>query len=242
MSRPMLESFASAANMMVRVFAILAAISALLYLLSNWRLQKASRRETDQRLEAERRRADLEAELSHSRNRLDALNAKLEEARKDNLSLVAQLEQEHETRLQIQRRLGPRFLTPRALSGITAALQPFAGQKVNFGYFTELETTGFAQQLLDALKAAGWNPQVFKLKSMQPLYGIECGGPNSDDPALHALADALKLADRHAVSDGNLAPLLGQVVQPQLADQLWILVGLKRQRLMNPHPEAESNQ
>lgn len=242
MSKPMLESFAAAANMMVRVFAILAALSAVLYLLSNWRLQRAARHESNQRLEAESRRADLEAEISKARSQLEDLNSKLEEAKKQNLSLAAELEQEHETRLQVQRRFGPRVLPAAAISGIVAGLQPFAGEKVNFGYFTELETAEFAQQLLDALKAAGWNPQVFKLKSMQPLYGIECGGPNPDDPALHALADALKLADKHTISDGNLAPLLGQVLQPQLADQLWVLVGLKRPHLINPHREAGSNQ
>jgi hypothetical protein len=136
-------------------------------------------------------------------------------------------------------------------AGITAALQPFAGQKVNFGYFTELETAAFAEQLLNTLKAAGWNPQVFKLKSMQPLYGIEYGGPNSEDPALHALADSLKLADKAAVSEGTLAPVVGQLMQPQLADQLWILVGLKRPHLRsstlgslpsgNSHPEGEAS-
>lgn len=230
MSKPMLESLAAAANMMVRVFAILAAVSAVLYLFSNWRLQKANKRESQQRLEAESQRAGLEVEISKAQDRL-------EELKNENLRLAAQLEQEHEARLQIQRRFGPRVLSPSMTAEITAALQPFAGQKVNFGYFTELETAAFAEQLLNTLKAAGWNPQVFKLKSMQPLYGIEYGGPNADDPALHALTDSLKLADRGAVSEGTLAPVVGQMMQPQLADQLWILVGLKRPHLRSAKGE-----
>lgn len=236
MPKPILESFAGAANMMVRVFAILAAISAVLYLFSSWRLQKANRRESAQRLAAESQRAGLRTEILDAQSKLDELNNKLDEATKKNLNLAAQLEQEHQARLQIQRRFGPRILSPAASSGIVAGLQPFAGQKVNFGYFTELETAAFAEELLDALKAAGWNPQIFKLKSMQPLYGIECGGPNPEDPALQALADSLKLADRRANSEGGVAPVIGQVMQPQLAGQLWILVGLKRPHLRGSHP------
>ena len=231
MSKPLLESLASAANMMVRVFAILAAVSAVLYLLSSWRLQKANKRESKERLEAESQRAGLQTEISKALDRL-------EELKSENLRLTAQLEQEHEARLDIQRRFGPRVVSPVASAGMLAALQPYAGQKVNFGYFTELETAAFAEQVLDALKASGWKPQVFKLKNMQPLYGVTCGGPNSVDPALHALAGALKLVDKRAAVESSAAPVLSQALQPQLADQLWVLVALKRPHLRKTHPDA----
>lgn len=239
MSKPMLESFATAANMMVRVFAILAAISAVLYLLSSWRLQKANKRESDQRSEAESQRMGFQAEISKAHD-------KLEELRSENLRLAAQVEQEHEARIETLRRFGPRAISPAASAGMLAALHPYAGQKVNFGYFAELETAAFAEQILDVLKASGWKPQVFKLKTMQPLYGMECGGPNADDPALSALTAALKLVDRRAVEETNMAPGLSQALQPQLADQLWIMVGLKRPHLRssspgNSRPEGESN-
>jgi cytochrome c-type biogenesis protein CcmH/NrfG len=236
MSKPMLESFAAAANMMVRVFAILAAVSAVLYLLSSWRLQKANKRERDQSLQAEDQRAGLEAEISKAQG-------KLEELKNENLRLAAQLEQEHEARLDILRRFGPRGLSPAAAAGIIAALQPYAGQKVNFGYFTELETAGFAEQLLNTFKESGWKPQVFKLKSIQTLYGIEYGGPNPEDPALHALGDAVKLVDKRAAAQAGMASVLTPAQQPQFTDQLWIMVGLHRPHLRKrPDSEPEPEQ
>ncbi|HEX3685696.1 MAG TPA: hypothetical protein VHU83_24405 [Bryobacteraceae bacterium] len=231
MSKPMLESFAGAANMMVRVFAILAALSAVLYLLSSWRLQKANKREREDRLEAESRRAGLQTEISTAQDRI-------EELKSENVRLAAQVEQEHEARLEIQRRFGPRFVSPVAATAIVAALRPYAGQKLNFGYFTELETAAFAEQVLDALKASGWKPQIFKLKNMQPLYGISYGGPNLQDPALQALGGALKLVDKRAAVESSTASVLSQALQPQLADQLWVLVALKRPHLRKAQPDA----
>lgn len=232
MSKPMLESFANAANMMVRVFAILAAISAVLYLLSSWRLQRANRRESNQRLEAENQRAGLQTEIVKAQDQL-------EELKRENLRLASQVEQEREGRLDILRRYGPRAISPATTVGIVSALQPYAGQKVNFGYFTELETAAFAEQILNALKESGWKPQVFKLKNMQALYGIQYGGPKADDPALRALAEAVKLADRHATVEGSFTSVLPPAQQPQLTDQLWVLVGLRRPHLRR-HTGSES--
>src|ERR1700761_3433568 len=131
MSKPMLENFATAANMMVRVFAILAAVSAVLYLLSSWRLQKVSKRESDQKSEADAQRAGLQAEISK-------IQSKLEELKTENVRLAAEVEQGHEARLEVLRRFGPRAVSQAAAAGIVSVLQPYAGQKVNFGYFTEL--------------------------------------------------------------------------------------------------------
>ncbi|HLI62762.1 MAG TPA: hypothetical protein VKV05_05150 [Terriglobales bacterium] len=228
----MLESLAGTANLLVRVFAILAALSALVYVLFNWQLQKANRRESDERLEAESRRAGWQAELSKAQDQV-------EESKRENQRLTAELEQERQVRLEIQRRFGPRGLSSATSADIVTALEPFRGQKVNFAYFADVETAAFAQQLLDLLTTAGWKPQPFKLKSMQPLYGIQFGGPNPGDGAFAALAGALKLADRHATPEDNMASTLGQAVPPQLTDQLWVLVGLKRpMHFRQPLPDA----
>jgi hypothetical protein len=228
MSKQMIESFAGAANMMVRVFAILAALSAVLYLLSSWKLQKANKHESEKRLEAEHRHAELEAEISQAHGRI-------EELKSANVQLEAQVAEEHEARLLVQRRFGPRIVSPAAASGIIAALHPFAGQKVNFAYFAELETAEFAQGLADTLKAAGWKAQIYKLKSIQPAYGVSCGGPNPDDPALRALADALRLVDKRLDTQTSPAALTGAA--PQWTDQLWIMVALKRPHL-RPAPHT----
>jgi len=235
MSKPMLENFATAANMMVRVFAILAAVSAVLYLLSSWRLQKVSKRESDQKSEADAQRAGLQAEISK-------IQSKLEELKTENVRLAAEVEQGHEARLEVLRRFGPRAVSQAAAAGIVSVLQPYAGQKVNFGYFTELETAAFAEQLLNAFKESGWKPQVFKLKSIQALYGIEYGGPNPDDPALHALAEAIKLVDKRATTEEDIASVPSPTQQPQLTDQLWVMVGLHRphvRKRLESEPEPQ---
>jgi hypothetical protein len=101
---------------------------------------------------------------------------------------------------------------------------------LNFGYFTDLETAEFAEDLLATFKAAGWKPQVFKIKSIHPMYGVACGGPNPQDPALQALIGALKLVDKRVVPEGSGTSVMGQTLQPQLTDQvqMWVMVGLKR--------------
>lgn len=235
MSKPMLENFATAANIIARVFAILAALSAVLYLLSSWQLQKPSKRESDQALEADIQRAGLQTEISTTQS-------KLEELKNENVRLAAQLAEEHEARLAVLRRFGPRGVSPAATAGIVSILQPYAGQKVNFGYFTELETAAFAEQLLNAFKESGWKPQVFRLKNIQALYGIEYGGPNPDDPALHAIAEAVKLVDKRASSEDDMASVLSSAQQPQLTDQLWVMVGLHRphvRKRLDSEPEPQ---
>lgn len=227
----MLESLVSVADMFVRLFAVLAALSAVVYFVSNRQLQNANTQERDlEQQQAEHRRAQLEAELSSAGRKIDELTAR-------NAQIDVDLEQERETRLKVQRRFSPRYVTPAVASEMVAALKPFAGRKVNFGYFTELETAEFAEQIVDVLKAAGWKPQIFKIKKMQVLYGVECGGLNSADPALEALTEALKMVDKRApAADNSLGP---QFLQPQLSDQLWVMIGLKRPHLWRaPQPDS----
>jgi hypothetical protein len=233
MSKPMLESFVAAADMLVRIFAILAAISAIVYLVSSRQLQKASAPATEKQVEPEGQHAQTQAEIQKAQRTI-------EELKKENAQLATQFEEEHEARLIIQRRLGPRHVSPKANLAIIATLQPFAGQKLNFGYFADVETAAFAEQLLDAVKAAGWKPQVFKLKNIQPIYGVECGGPNPQEPALQALTQALQFVDKEAAAEGSGTSIMGQALQPQLTDQLWVMVGLKRPHLRKA-PQANGD-
>lgn len=225
----MLETLVSLSDMLVRVFAVLAALSVLIYLLSSRQLRKANTHEGELRSESESQRARFETEISSAERKLRELQAQ-------NSQLSTQLEQEHQARLNIQRRFGPRAVTAAANSAIVAALQPFAGRKVNIGYFAELETAAFGEQLVETLKTAGWKPQVFKLKTIQLIYGIECGGPDPQDPGLGALTEALKLVDKRLTAEGSGTSIMGQVLQPQLTDQLWVMVGLKRPHLLKRRP------
>lgn len=63
---------------------------------------------------------------------------------------------------------------------------------------------------------------------MAPLYGVHCGGPNADDAALKALSEALTLVDKHATTQGQDTTASLRSVQPQITDQLSILIALKR--------------
>jgi hypothetical protein len=234
MSKSVLESFVAASDLLVRVFAILAAISAVCYLFSSWRLQKATARAAVNRVSPEPQRTEVNASPPQSQDQIDKL-------KNENASLAAQLQQEQEARLDTEIRFGPRIVSLKAKPQVIATLQPFAGQKLNFGYFTDLETAEFAEDLLAAFKAAGWKPQVFKIKSIQPMYGVACGGPNPQDPALQALTEALKVVDKRVASEGSGTSVMGQTLQPQLTDQLqmWVMVGLKRPHLMRK-PQSES--
>lgn len=226
MSKPLLESFVATTDLLVRLFSILAAISALLYFLSSWRLHKLHAQQRAVSPAPEKQHVEPGTGLSQAQGALQKLQA-------DNANLAAELQQEHEARLLAQWRLGPRFVAPAARAEMLLTLEPFAGHRLNFGYFTDLETAEFAEELLDIFKAAGWKPQVFKIKTIQPTYGIQCGGPNPNDPALQALTKALQLVDQRLTSEQNGALPSGQTLEPQLADQvqMWVMIGLKRPHL-----------
>jgi hypothetical protein len=223
----MLESVAGASDTLLRIFAILAAVCAVVYLISSRQLQRAAKPANGATLEGEQQRASTQSETSQQ---------KLEQLQADNSRLSAELEKEQQLRIQTQRRFGPRLIGAEKRAALIDALRPFAGQKVNFVYFTDLETAEFAEPILDAIKAAGWKPQVFKLKNMQPVYGVACGGPDPNDAALRALAQGLETLDKRTVVRDSIASLLGEPLQP--ADQLWVLVGLKRPLLRKDPQEA----
>lgn len=227
MSKPLLESVVAASDLLVRIFAVLAAISAVAYFISSRQLQKTNKTASETaRMESEKG----QAELSTAQSRIQRLQS-------ENAQLGSELEAEKQAGLEIQRRFGPRGVLPATRSAMLTLLQPFTGRKLSFGYFTELETAAFAERVLDVLKSAGWKPQVFKLKSMTPIYGIQCGGPNPEDAALNALMAALKLVDGHLTTQDAEAASMLRSAQPQVTDQLWVLVALKRPHLRRTAPE-----
>jgi hypothetical protein len=234
----MLENIAATSDTLLRIFAILAAICAVVYLFSSRQLQRTSRAANERaKLEGERQVSDLQTRNSNTQT-------KLEQLQNENARLAAGLQKEQELRIQTQRRFGPRLIGPEKTAAITELLSPFAGQKVNFAYFAELETASFAERIIEILKGAGWKPQVFKLKAMQPVYGVACGGPDPNDNALRALTQALELLDKHTVVRDSVASVLGQPLQQQASDQVWVIVGLKRPHVRQQPADssAESDQ
>lgn len=146
MSKSMLENLLAASDTMVRVFAVLAAISALLYFFSSRQLQRANKRASERAsVEAEQQRSEQQAELSAAQKQI----AELQNARLGN-----EVEAEKQARIEVQRRFGPRGVLPASAAAMVEALISFAGQKVNFAYFTELEAAAFAERVLDVLRRA----------------------------------------------------------------------------------------
>jgi hypothetical protein len=229
MSRSMLENLVAASDTMVRVFAVLAAISAIVYFFSSRQLQRANHAAATEQTQG--RHSELQAELSSAQKRISELQS-------ENTRLTGAVESERQARMDTQKRFGPRGVLPASATAMIETLAPFVGQKVNFAYFTELETAHFAERVLDVLRRAGWRPQIFKLKTMAPLYGVYCGGPNADDAAFKALSTALTLVDKHLSTQDQEAAGMLRSAQPQITDQLWIMVGLKRPHLKHSQPQS----
>ena len=221
MSRSLLENFVSASDTLLRIFVVLAAVSAIVYFFSTRQLARTHKRPGNAAAVDVEQRSGEQAQLSAAQKRIAELQ-------RENARLGGEVEAEKQARLDVQRRFGPRGVLPASASAMIEGLAPFVGQRVNFAYFTELETAHFAERVLDVLRRAGWKPQVFKVKTMAPLYGVHCGGPNADDTALKALSEALALVDKHLTTQDADAAAALRSVQPQMADQLWVLVALKR--------------
>jgi hypothetical protein len=232
MSRSMLESFVAASDIMVRVFAVLAAISAVVYFFSSRQLQRTNRAAATQ--QTQEQHSGLQTQLSSAHKRVSELQS-------ENARLTAEVESERQARIDVQKRFGPRGVLAASATAMIETLAPFVGQKVNFAYFTELETAHFAERVLDVLRRAGWRPQVFKLKTMAPLYGVYCGAPNADDGAFKALSTALTLVDKHLSTQDQEAATMLRTAQSQMTDQLWIMVGLKRPHLKHSQPVTEGD-
>lgn len=89
----------------------------------------------------------------------DELLLKIEELRKQNLALELQLEKERELRLAFEKSLAPRIL-PRSSNGRGiwnfAPLTRFRGTSAIVRYLPDAEATRAASELVDTLKASGW--------------------------------------------------------------------------------------
>ena len=235
MSRSVMENFVSASDTLLRVFAVLAAISALVYFFSSRQLQRSNKRAGDRSIEVEQR--------SEERAELSAAQKKVAELQSENLHLAAEVEAEKLALIEVRKRFGPRGVMPASATTMIETLAPYVGQKVNFAYFTDVETAAFSERVLDVLRRAGWKPQVYKLKTIVPLYGVHCGGPNADEPAWKALSQALVLVDKHLMTQDADAAAALRSVQPQMTDQLWVLVALKRPAMrIKPHVEDNGEQ
>jgi hypothetical protein len=98
-------------------------------------------------------------QLAAEERNTEELLLRIEELRKQNLALELQLEKERELRLAFEKSLAPRIL-PRTSNGRGiwnfAPLTRFRGTSAIVRYLPDAEATRAASELVDTLKASGW--------------------------------------------------------------------------------------
>jgi hypothetical protein len=72
----------------------------------------------------------MKVEIAKSNETAAKANQRTEEIRSDNLKLGLQLEKKKQARLDIERRLAPRFLSHDEQPVITELIRPYAGHRV----------------------------------------------------------------------------------------------------------------
>ena len=134
LTKPFLEQAVAYLDMAVKGLGLLGALIAVLYSLSSRQLQKLNKQESD----ALRQKVDAQqAILANSQITIEDLKGQ-------NLRLGVQFEEEQKARLNLQGKLAGRVLSDVQRNQMIELLRPYAGQKIDFRYFTEFETSNFA--------------------------------------------------------------------------------------------------
>lgn len=104
-------------------------------------------------------------------------NKRTEELKAENLKLAVELERNRLARLEIERRVGPRYISPEEKETIISVLRPYAGQRIIIRVVSrDPEVQSFAADMNAALKGAGWQVTLDNSSVQQnPIpYGIRC--------------------------------------------------------------------
>ena len=100
-------------------------------------------------------------------------NERAEELKGENLKLGIRLEEEKSARLEIQRQLAPRYLSPKERKVIAEAIRPYAGHEIKVAGIGDPESVLYADQFAMLLETSKW--QVEKIHGAllgPPQYGI----------------------------------------------------------------------
>ena len=122
-------------------------------------------------------------------------NERAEELKGENLRLGIRLEEEKSARLEIQRQLAPRYLSPKEQKVIAEAIRPYAGHEIKVAGIGDPESVLYADQFAMLLESSKW--QVEKIHGAllgPPQYGIFVVTSEKPDQAVQALIAALKNA------------------------------------------------
>lgn len=128
-------------------------------------------------------RNDAEAKIESAKAEAANATKQAEELKNENLKLGIKLEEERKARLEIERRVGPRFISPKEREIIISNLRPYPDQPiVVYEPGQDIEAKSYAEQIIGALKEAKWNVTVnIGYFRTPPLYGIFC--PVSKQPS-----------------------------------------------------------
>jgi hypothetical protein len=122
-------------------------------------------------------------------------NERAEELKAGNLKLGITLEEEKLARLEIQRQLAPRFLSPKEQKIIAEVIQPYAGHDIKVAGIGDPESELYADQFARLLDKSKWKVEKIHGALLgPPQYGIFLVTSEKPDQAVQALISALKKA------------------------------------------------
>lgn len=155
---------------------------------------------------------------AQANERAKHMELRLEEVKGENLKLQIKLEEERNARLEIERRLAPRFLTSKEETAIFDNLRPFAGHRIEITKLGDAEAGPYGEQIANAFRKAKWIVTVnFSGTISPPLYGILClVSPNPDIAVKTLIATFQKITTITVNPSPNLP-----------GDHISIIIGLK---------------
>jgi len=134
-------------------------------------------------------------------------NERGKELENQNLKLAIKLEEEKEKRLEIERKLAPRFLASRQRAAMLWSLRAHANYRITITRLLEAEAGSYADQISDVFKDAKWDVQFQYIGTLSPpVYGLQCKISSRPDSACEAVRSAFARAGIRLtlVNDGTL--------------------------------------
>jgi hypothetical protein len=190
--------------------------------------ERASKNEADtananaRAAEADKRAAEATLQVAQANERIAELNKAAETARLETL--------------KIQQRLAPRTLTHEQIEGLTTALKPFSGQKLNAMWKEDPERIQLGSAICGALAAAGWVLATSLGEDANRigvgiLVEVASDADARSKAAATALANALKGANLSAFGPVPMRPTGGGISlgNPLPDAKIMLTVGTKPQ-------------
>ena len=149
--------------------------------------------------------AKTKVEIAKSNEMAAKANERTEELRSDNLKLGLQLEKEKLARLDIERRLAPRFISDKERQIIWEAIKAFPLHSIKIAPVGNPESVHYAAQFGQLFEAANWRVEKIEGALLGPAqYGLVLVIPKQPGKAAQAFISGLNKAGivfRHHFDD-----------------------------------------